>query len=304
MNELTLTYNNENLQDGYFAQIQRVFAIYSISKVFKFRYMHSTIKDVIVHQLDPHQSEVEIKHFLREADEYFGFEPETTSTSFDKVYEFEIPKIIDLIYLQVKYLFSRKKVLIKITNPYRIIERCPKIYHHLENLISFRTNVASETKIVAHIRRGIAYDHISPGDSLSRMISEEYYVELIRKIVLLNPKINKLVILTDAPETDFYYCPIEKDLDDWKQFERYRSSKGILIEGHKFDKITKDFPGEVIILRGGSPLEAVELMRTATFFLMSRSSMSFVGALLNKTGMIYYPPNFWHKPLKNWIKSS
>jgi len=37
---------------------------------------------------------------------------------------------------------------------------------------------------------------------------------------------------------------------------------------------------------------------------MSRSSVSYVGALLNSEGKIYYPPDFWHNPLKKWVKIS
>jgi len=38
MGKVFLTYNNEEIQDGYFAQLQRIMAIRSIAKKYKFYY--------------------------------------------------------------------------------------------------------------------------------------------------------------------------------------------------------------------------------------------------------------------------
>ena len=103
------------------------------------------------------------------------------------------------------------------------------------------------------------------------------------------------------PENDVYYKPLDKDKKEWEQFDRYKGDSGILIQGHKFEIILEYFEGNCKIIRGGDIDKAIDIIRTAGYFVMSRSSMSFVGALLNTEGKIYYPPNFWHKPLRKWI---
>jgi len=306
MSRIYLTYDNGNLQDGFFAQTQRILAIFSIAKFLKFNYFHSPILDLTITQLDQFQSEQDVKKFLIESESVFGFPGVSLDTSFDTVYHFSIPKISDLLFLRLKYVFSKRRVLVKITNPYRIIEKFPDIYFYSQSFLNkLDTEDPQENPtIVAHIRRGIAIQHIAPGEAAERVLDEDYFVNLICKVVESNPRVNQLVILTDAPENDFFYQPIAKDIDKWEEFNYRQTPKGVLIQGHKFQKIIEAFPGNTTVIRGGDLLQALEIIRSASYFLMSRSSMSFVGALLNKTGDIYYPPHFWHKPLKNWIKCS
>jgi hypothetical protein len=50
----------------------------------------------------------------------------------------------------------------------------------------------------------------------------------------------------------------------------------------------------------GDPIEALEAMATADLLMMSRSSFSYVAAILNAEGIVIYHP-FWHSPLPEWI---
>jgi hypothetical protein len=193
-----------------------------------------------------------------------------------------------------------------VTNPYPVIEKRAKIYKYaLDNF-----NIYQKSKelplVVIHIRRGINSSHILPNELKPRTMDDEYYLEILKKIVIQKQtKTNlKIIILTDAPEETFSYKPTDKDIEKWAEFEPYRTEKGVNIQAHKFESIKEEFGDQLEIIRGGNPQFAVELMASADHFIMSRSSMSYVGALLNKNGAIYYPPNFWHKPLKNWIKIS
>ena len=53
----------------------------------------------------------------------------------------------------------------------------------------------------------------------------------------------------------------------------------------------------------GDPIEALEAMATADLLMMSRSSFSYVAAILNEEGIVIYHP-FWHSPLPEWIVAS
>jgi hypothetical protein len=50
----------------------------------------------------------------------------------------------------------------------------------------------------------------------------------------------------------------------------------------------------------GDPIKALEGMCTADVLIMSRSSFSYVAAILSKQGIIIYHP-FWHSPLPEWV---
>ena len=72
------------------------------------------------------------------------------------------------------------------------------------------------------------------------------------------------------------------------------------IQPIKFDELAEKIGIPVEVIRGGNPLVAIEIMAHAEFLLMSKSSLSYLGGYLNKQGAVYYPKNFWHRPLPEW----
>jgi precorrin-6B methylase 1 len=56
----------------------------------------------------------------------------------------------------------------------------------------------------------------------------------------------------------------------------------------------------VEVVRGGSALDAIKRMADADVLIQSKSSLSYVAGILNKEGVVYYPPKFWHPKLRGW----
>ncbi len=52
----------------------------------------------------------------------------------------------------------------------------------------------------------------------------------------------------------------------------------------------------------GDPIETLHRMATADALLLSRSSYSYVAAILNANCIVVYHP-FWHAPLTEWLTS-
>lgn len=308
MGKLFLTYNNDEIQDGFFAQVQRVFAIYSISQNFNLKYYHSKIKNITVTQLDVMQTEDQISNFLDKANQIFqNFKVN------------ELPKNVEIIYLsqiKIKDLFKyfaitkvlNKNILLKITNPYGIIERIPNAYKHAVSAtqLPILNDYKNEILIVSHIRRGVTLGHILPGENRPRALNEDYYLKTLKKISnqLSNSSAKRYIILTDAPEENYLYKPPKKDLHKWEEFKDRKFDDQISIDGHEFANIKFEFSEKLEVIRGGDLIKCLKLMIDADYLIMSRSSMSYVGALLNKKGIVIYPPDFWHKSMKNWIKNN
>jgi hypothetical protein len=303
MGKMFLTYNNEEIQDGYFAQLQRVMAIRAIAEKYKFFYFHSEIINLVPTQLDSFQSEIQIQSYLKNINKKYSYESDPHYSNFDKVVDLLAPTLNMLILLRIKNMVSNKSLLVRITIPYRIMEKTPDSYKFSIDLLNKKSDVHRVDKelIVIHARRGVAIQHVLPGEKSVRVLDDVYFLTIIKRIVSESKSISNLVILTDAPENDVYYKPLDKDKNVWQQFDSYKSDSGILIQGHKFKIIVENFEGNCKIVRGGDLDKAIEIIKSAGHFVMSRSSMSFVGALLNTEGKIYYPPNFWHKPLRKWI---
>lgn len=303
MGKVFLTYNNEQIQDGYFAQLQRIMAIRAIAKKYRFYYFHSEIINLTSTQLDTFQSEVEIQEYLKYINKKYSYKSDLNYSEIQKTIDLTAPTLSELILLRIKYMFSKNSVIVRITIPYKIIEKTPDSYKYSIDLLNKKSEFYKVDKklIVIHARRGVAIQHIVPGERSVRALDDIYFLTKIKQIVLESKANLSLIILTDAPEHDLYYKPLDKDKKGWEQFNNYKSDSGILIQGHKFEIILEYFEGNYEIIRGGDIDRAIDIIRTAGYFVMSRSSMSFVGALLNAEGRIYYPPDFWHKPLKKWI---
>jgi hypothetical protein len=59
-----VTFNSSLSVDGTGAQLQRQASVMAVAKYFGFNYIHSDIKQVSVHPLDPFQSEDEYEKYL------------------------------------------------------------------------------------------------------------------------------------------------------------------------------------------------------------------------------------------------
>lgn len=303
--KLYLTYNSDVLQDGYFSQVQRQMAIYAIARRYSFSYHYTPISKLTITPLDPYQTESDMKNYISKYNRIYNFVESSEKFHFTKVVEIHTPTLYSIFKEGFRSIFCRGKVLIKIVIPYRIIEKSPEIYSYAVDRVlpNFKPE-KNKFKLVMHIRKGFSESHITAGENSARALSTQYFLDVLKFIFdsNLQSQFTSLTIVTDAPENDFHYIPVSEQKHILEEFNYLESKEGIKVFGHSFDEIKKYFPGEINIIRGGDAQAAVSIMMVADCLIMSRSSMSYVGALLNTTGTIYYPPDFWHKPLKKWIK--
>ena len=106
-------------------------------------------------------------------------------------------------------------------------------------------------------------------------------------------------VLTDSPLTNSVYT-IQKD-----QIELWINTPGYIdgtlrIKGQDIAHDLEASGLSVEVTVGGDPIESLAILQSAKILIMSRSSFSFVAALLNPDGKIFYPPDFWHPKQKSW----
>ena len=306
---LTLSYDSAAANDGTGAQLQRIFGIFAITKLPGIRYLHSGIQNLTITPLDPFQSDLELSTYLEIVNQEYSL-PSSLDlpNSFSHIYQVSQLTFRKFALFAVRALIGRKNILLQIKNPYRVIEKFPKKYMHVQkyfNSINAQENNLSKVKtIVLHIRRGSNGADTLPGELSPRMLSDFYYFTLVKEILEKYCKIDEkveLVIITDVPEVNFIYRPIASQLEYWSTEPRFREGS-ITMEGHSFSDFNLESLMRFSVIHGGDPLIALERMRTADFLVMSRSSFSYVGAILNTFGKVFYPPSFWHKPMPTWIR--
>ena len=61
----------------------------------------------------------------------------------------------------------------------------------------------------------------------------------------------------------------------------------------KFEAVTVNY--------GLDSISSIIMMANADALILSKSSFSFLGGILNREGLVFYQ-DFWHKPLSRWVQ--
>jgi hypothetical protein len=298
--QMALTYDNQYVCDGTGAQIQRLLAIYSLSKSLNLNYFHTPIKDVSVHPLDPHQSISQYKEYLDRLNRFADFPSDLSS---EKIRGFDV---IGIHNLKLKNLFMlicikpRRKKLIKLVDVYGVVDSTPSIYHLARKIIEPRieskefSSSESKTVVAVHYRSVPGDFSVYNGESQTRQIQIDRVSRVIscviKDLALVEPR---LVVYTDAPPKDMIVDVFPSQEKLWEGTPGYSNGK-LHLHGRElfsaFSKISTDI--EIIV--GGDPLEAIVEMARANVLIASKSSLSYVSAILRINSQVYSPSEFWH----------
>lgn len=299
-----LTFDTAVSNDGTGAQLQRQITIYSLAKYFGFNYVQQGIRQVAVHPLDPFQSESAYNEYLGEVNKFLNLSK--IGKIFSGMDEQRISRFTFSILLRelINSLILRKPRLLHIHEPYPVSEFCPGI---LENLDIRIENEISDfdsdgvIKIVLHYRQGVGGFVIYPGQNIPREIDLDNFARRIKEITSgLSASVpTQIIILTDAPDSETRYAPPTNQVALWEGTPGFSNGE-MTIKAVNFEILQCFSTLPLHVIRGGNPLEAIKIMACADYLIIGKSSLSFVGGLLNRSGQVYFPVDFWHQPLKNW----
>jgi hypothetical protein len=301
---ISVSFDSLSSTDGTGAQLQRQIAVIALAKYFGFHYIHSQIQQVSVHPLDPFQSDAEYKTYLERLNRFLDVSsyPQPLREHHQAVLS-RITLRFLLKELVLQRLRPRDRHFV-IHEPYPITEFCPGILDNFDLNSSESPPEDSSHgvyKIVLHYRQGVGGFAIYPGQNIPREIPLEVFCQRIEKIIKKLPSDStvQIIVLTDAPEGVTEFRPPADQVHLWEGSPGF--ANGVMkiqpIDFHQLNRFTKT---PIVISRGGNPLDAILTMAAADALLIGKSSLSFVGALLNHKGNVYYPKDFWHKPLQNW----
>ena len=300
--KIALCYDPHLKTDGVGAQIQRILAIRSLAHNLGLGYAHSPVKNVAIHPFDPYQSIDEMEVFLVQLNHVFYMD----DVGFDRrVTHLEVHRRVltfgNFFVLLFSGVLQRTTLLINIVEPFPVSEFDSKKYLAIGNFLPYFTSKINRAKTVAlHYRQGVGGKSVQFGEKLSRQLDVQYFVNIITSI-LADPgnDIRAIKIYTDAPSTNQEYFPLATQSHLWNQSPRFRDGQ-MSIEGMEVEKSFEGLGIPIEVVRGGNPISAIEEMAGADVLVIGRSSLSYVAAILNANGEIYYPKSFWHRPLVGW----
>ena len=287
---LYLTYDNEALADGAGAQIQRILSIHLIAKHYGVGYIHNGIarmtyqgaKCLEENKSDPEQ--------MSGYNTLIQLPSDPAPPTFDAAYKvFDIsPELI------AEYKDKPQSTLFIIRFAGTLIDANPSLL--LQPILNFPWAQRPSLKgrpiqVAVHVRRGELF--VVDSD---RMLPNSYYVECIKAISSLFQKYSlpfEIHLHTEVLTKSILVTPSHHGI-----CERVKDPKLVTPE----DSHMEDFEGipNLILHINEHPIEALKALTASDVLIASRSSFSYIAAIMKKGGVIFFHP-FWHSLAPEWI---
>lgn len=301
---IRVTFDSSQAVDGTGAQLQRMISVYALANYFGFHYLHSEIKQVSVHALDPFQTNELYEEYLLEMNEFFQFNgishQDQGSISFTRTQTF----FWKFMFLLIRNRFQNKPLFLALLEPSSITDFRPQILDSIRGQVSLaRRDVPhfAHPSVAIHYRQGVGGFALYPGQNVPRETPLIQFEQVLSSIVneVKPNSIKSIIVLTDAPTNVTLYRPPTHQQTLWEGTPGY--SNGVMtIQPIDFGKLSEKYDLPIHVVRGGNPLDAIYVMAQSDYLVMSKSSLSYLGGIFNMIGTVYFPKNFWHRPLSNW----
>lgn len=301
---ISITFDSSHAVDGTGAQLQRLISVYALAEYFGFRYLHSEIKQVSVHAFDPFQTNELYEEYLVEINNFIQLNRisnhDQDAATFTRIQAF----FWKFMILLIRNRFQNKPLRLALLDPYEITDFRPQILESIRGRVSLATREVphfAHRSIAIHYRQGVGGFALYPGQNVPRETPLIQFEQVLSSIVgeVAPNSINSIIVLTDAPQDVTQYRPPAHQQSLWEGTPGY-SNGMITIQPIDFSKLSTKFDLPIHVLRGGNPLDAIYVMAQADFLLMSKSSLSYLGGIFNDFGTVYFPKEFWHRPLSRW----
>lgn len=301
---LHMSYRAGKKFDGLGAQLQRVLAINGLANYLSLDSISRPIEAIAIHPLDELDSSSDYEKFMLNVNSVIGAsESSRDSRNLGNCIYVNDLRLRDICRAIIRIFMKRQVVELQVTHPYRFVDTWPNMYVCLANgLIANRlkyfADEASEPTIVLHYRHGVGGAGIQPGQSQTRELGLREYRESI-KAASRALGIRQISVYTDAPLVQTRFTPPTKQISEWSGLPGFDGTR-MEIKGNSLDDLTVDLPCDFKIKRGGNPLISLANMAAADALILSRSSFSYVAALLSRSIFVWMPRDFWHPSLPGW----
>lgn len=287
---LYLTYDNQALADGAGAQIQRILSIYLIAKYYNVNYIHSGLARMTYQGakcLEENRSDPEQMSLYNALIE---LPSDPAPPAFDvagKVFDLS-PQLIE------EYRDNPHNTLFIIQFAGTMIDANPSLL--LQPLLKFpwakRPSLAGRPiQVAVHVRRGELF--VVDSD---RMLPNSYYVECIKALSSLFDKYSlpyEIHLHTEVLTKPTLVTPSHHGICD-----RTTAPKLVTPE----DSHMEDFQGlpNLVLHINEHPIETLKALTTSDVLVASRSSFSYIAAIMKQGGVVFFHP-FWHSLAPGWI---
>ena len=213
--------------------------------------------------------------------------------------------ISTLLLFGVKSFLKKQYIELCVSEVYSIVDSRPSIYSLHSNFLKVNFSQDNHLEIPVetiylHYRRGTGGMALFHGQNSPRELPSEYFKDTLMNIMAKSRiAFTDLVIFTDSPLTDTLYKINPDQIHLWENTPGFKDGY-LSIKGKDIVGDFSDLNLKVSVIVGGDPIFSLGALQRAEYFVMSKSSFSYVAAVLNSSENIYYPPEFWHPKMRHW----
>jgi hypothetical protein len=306
---LILTYDNVSMQDGLGSQALRLLGVYSIAKLVRVPYLHSPITSFVeeyAHSLENSDDQLSL---LKKVNAFFLF-PSTIADMSNAIHltKREIG-LRGLLYMKLRFLLSRRMVVLHLLLPFKITDRLPWVYTFGARYLKRKNRrlLNYKNEVVVHIRSGYGYLCTDLSELRRRQLPFGYYNAVISAVSkkLVPDEIFKLIVHTDLSPVDTTWRPIQESiLSDAKRVS------GIDVDSEALHLPGVDLREKITIPKNATAqfkycadfMETFLDMCNCQILIQSKSSFSYLAGLMNK-GVVIWPIYHGHSRYPSWKSS-
>jgi glycosyltransferase involved in cell wall biosynthesis len=294
--KMALTYDNARYTDGVGAQLQRIYGIYSISRLLDVPYIHTPLSRVDYQGMAALEENVIGPTFHHDFNNLFHIQSDEAPPG-----ELQELRKIYLSLEEVRQIAESfdanptggRPYLIRLAMPYHISDDFPECYEICKQISPFpsRRYAGRPLRVAIHVRRGellFVESH--------RMLPNAYYVSTAQNVVRELGALGidyRIEIHTEAPKKQFVVGPELRGIGR-------RMNAPITVDPAMCSLDDFSVLPNLVLYVNETAIECLRKLATADILIMSRSSFSYVAAILNRNAIALFRP-FWHPPLSSWI---
>lgn len=293
--KLVLTYNNSRANDGVGAQLHRIYGTYAISRFLRASYLHSPLARVDYQGLSSLANKAHDPEFHEGFNRLLYMRSDPLPHRLHAV-DLEYITVDDVDRLVARFEAGEtdgKAWLARLNTPYGIADRFPQCYTVCQEISPFATGPTGRVvRVAIHVRRG----ELFALDSL-RMLPNEFYVQVGRTVAgqLERRGLDyRMELHTEVASRAFVLRPDDGGIS-------HRIDAPVLMRPEMNQLEEFDALPNLVHCINEPAIDCLRQLATAHIVVMSRSSFSYVAAILNRRGLVLSHP-FWHARLPSWIE--
>jgi hypothetical protein len=294
--KLVLTYDNVEFVDAAGAQLQRIYGIYAVSRLVGASYLHTPLGRIGYQGLANLEAGRIDPDYNRAFNELFRIDSDVSpSTDYHevKIRDLSLDRIEEAAAMYDNHDTGGKPVLARVVLPYPIADQFPDCYEVCKEISPFEPQTRGDRplRVAVHVRRGELI-----ANAADRLLPNSYYINAASGIVTVLESLGReyqIELWTELPSQEFAIQP------DDGVFNNLDAPDLLNPEMFGIEEF-EDLPNLVPRINGPA-VDCLRGLGTADVLVMSRSSFSYVSAVLNRNCVVFFHP-FWHAALSSWIE--